>query len=125
MGAGGSQEAPYTLTKKIPAGTYHFVLDAIITSNVDVTFDLLWRHASGDPDTTLAEWGDSFMPTGGGNFDAQPHDYDETCAEIVPAKGDQLVFRYTANAASQADAYIPNGDGSFEHGQIPHFTLPH
>jgi hypothetical protein len=124
VGAGGSQEAPYPLKGKLRAGTYHCVLDAIIVSSVDVTFDLIWRHASGDPDTILAEWGDHYDPRGGGLFDAQPFEYDELCAAVDTQKGDQLVFRYAANAASQLDAYIPNGDGARQHGRIPNITLP-
>ena len=46
MGAGGSQEAEWTLKASVPAGTYHFVLDSIIIRPVDVTFELLVRHTS-------------------------------------------------------------------------------
>ena len=70
MGAGRSQEAPYTLKAGVPAGTYHLVLDAVVIVGVDVTFDLIWRR--GSPDMPLATWTEHFEPRGGGNFDAQP-----------------------------------------------------
>ena len=53
MGPGGSQEAAYTLKAIEPAGTYHFVLDAVIVKPVDVTFDLLWRRVVAGPATVL------------------------------------------------------------------------
>jgi hypothetical protein len=124
VGAGGSQDAPYTLQAKVPAGTYHLEVDAVITLSIDVTFDLIWRHADGSPDTVLAEWSQHFDPRGGGNFDAQPFEYDEDTAAIDTIKGDQLVFRYTGTAGATAEAYIPNGDGHFSNGRIPNITLP-
>jgi len=122
VGAGGSQEAPYTLKAKVPAGTYHLVMDAVITLSIDVQFDLIWRR--GDTDTVLATWNQHFDPNGGGNFDAQPWEYDEDCAAIDTLKGDQLVFRYTGTGGATNEAYIPNGDGPFSHGRIPNITLP-
>ena len=124
MGAGGSQEAPYTLKAKVPAGTYHLEVDAVITASIDVQFDLIWRHGDGSTDTNLAEWNEHFDPNGGGNFDAQPHEYDEDCAAITTVKGDQLVFKYTGTGGATNEAYIPNGDGHFSNGRIPNITLP-
>jgi len=122
VGSGGSQEAAYALKASVPAGTVHFVLDAVITASVDVTFDWIWRSGSGD--TTLAEWTEHYDPLGSGDFDAQALEYDEPCAAIDFTAGDQVVFRYTgANTASQ-EAYIPNGDGALENGRIPNMTLP-
>jgi hypothetical protein len=122
VGAGGSQDAPYTLKAKVPAGNYHLVLDAVITLPVDVTFELIWRR--GADDTVLATWTDHYAPLGGGNYMAQPFEYDETAQAIDTLKGDQLVFRYTASASSAADSYIPNGDGVNSNGRIPNITLP-
>jgi hypothetical protein len=106
---------------KVPAGTWHCILDAIIIADVSVTFDLIWRR--GSDDTVLAEWNDTYQPSAGG-IDAQPFEYDETAQAIDTIKGDQLVFRYTANASSPTECYIPNGDGALEKGRIPNFTLP-
>lgn len=122
MGAGGSQEAPFTLKASVPAGTYHLVLDAVIIQSVDVTFDLIWRRGSND--TTLATWQEHYDPLGGGNFDAQPFEYDEPGQAIDWKSGDQLVFRYTGANATQSEAYIPNGDGALSKGRIPNITLP-
>ena len=121
MGAGGSQDAPFTLRGSVKAGTYHLVLDAIITAPVDVTFDLIWR--SGGNDTVLAEWTDHYdrRPVG---FDAEPYEYDEVCPAIVQHSGDQLVFRYTGSNTTGVEAYIPNGDGPNSNGRIPNITLP-
>lgn len=122
MGAGGSQEASYDLRASVPAGTYHFVLDAVITGSVDVQFDLIWRRASGD--VMLATWGDHYEPLPD-SFDAQPFEYAEAASAVDFATGDQLVFRYTGANATVNEAYIPNGDGEVSNGRIPHFTLPH
>jgi len=122
VGAGqASQEAPYTLQASVPAGTYHFVLDAVIAGSVDITFDLIWR--SGGTDTELATWSAHYDPLPVG-FDAQPFEYDETAEAIDWQKGDQLVFRYTATNATVQEAYIPNGDGPNSNGRIPNITLP-
>lgn len=122
MGTGGSQEAEYDLAAGIPAGTYHFELDAVIIQAVDVQFDLVWRR--GTTDTTLVTFGEHYEPLGGGSFEAQPLEYDETTAIAVDFKsGDKLVFRYTGANASVAQAYIPNGDGSLSKGRIPKITL--
>ena len=122
MGAGGSfQEAAYHLKAKVPAGMYHFVLDAVITAPVDVTFDLIWRR--GTTDTTLAHWMEHYDPVPG-NFDAQPFEYDMPAQAIDYKSGDQLVFRYTGNNSQSQQAYIPNGDGAITNGRIPNITLP-
>jgi hypothetical protein len=110
------------LQASVPAGTYHLVLDAVIVASVDVTFDLVWRH--GGTDTTLATWTDHYDPIGGGVFDAQPFEYDETAPVIDQSNGDQLVFRYTGANTTSSEAYIPNGDGVNSHGRIPNITLP-
>jgi hypothetical protein len=125
VGAGSSQEAPFTLVTSVPAGTYQCILDAIITYDVTVTFDLIWRHGSGSgtSDTNLVEWTESYTPLTSG-IDAQAFEYDEAAPAIDREEGDQLVFKYTANAASPVECYIPNGDGSLEKGRIPNFTLP-
>lgn len=122
MGTGGSQEASFSLVAGIPAGTYHFVLDAVIISSVDVQFDLV--HRRGGTDTTLATWMEHYEAIGGGNFDAQPFEYDKDCAAIPTMTGDQLVFRYTGANTTSQEAYIPNGDGSHANGRIPYIELP-
>jgi hypothetical protein len=122
VGAGGSQEAPFSLIASIPAGAYHLVLDAVIIAPVDVTFDLIWRR--GSTDTTLATWTDHYAPLGGGNFDAQPFEYDEQAPAVDFQHGDKLVFRYTGANTTSSEAYIPNGDGVNSHGRIPNITLP-
>lgn len=122
MGAGGSQEAEYDLKASVPSGSYHFVLDSIIISPVDVTFDWIWRR--GDTDTTLATWTKHFDPLGGAAFDAQAYEVDMDCQAIDFKAGDELVFRYTGANTQSLQAYIPNGDGELSHGRIPNITLP-
>ena len=121
MGAGGSQEAPFTLEASVPAGVYHLVLDSIIIKSVDVTFDLIWRR--GAVDTSLASWQMHFDPLPGA-FDAQAYEVDEPAPAIDWKAGDLLVFRYAGANTSQSEAYIPDGDGSLSHGRIPNLTLP-
>jgi len=101
---------------------YHFVLDAVITAPVDVTFDLVWRRGSSD--TELATWTAHYDPLGGADFDAQPFEYDMPAPAVDYQSGDQLVFRYTGNNSQSQEAYIPNGDGAITHGRIPNITLP-
>lgn len=122
MGAGGSQEAEYSLKASVPSGQYHFVLDSIIISPVDVTFDWIWRR--GTTDTTLATWTKHFDPLAGASFDAQAYEVDMDCPAVDFQPGDQLVFRYTGANTQSLQAYIPNGDGELSHGRIPNITLP-
>ena len=104
------------------AGTYHLVLDAVITAPVDVTFALGYRR--GGIDYPLVQWTAHYDPLGGANFDAQAFEYDEPAPAIDYQSGDQLVFRYTGNNSVSQQAYIPNGDGAITHGRIPNITLP-
>ena len=122
MGTGGSQEAEYALAAGVPAGTYHFVLDAVVIGSVDVQFDLIWRR--GTTDMPLASWTEHYEPIGGGSFDAQPFEYDEAAPAIEFQDGDRLVFRYTGSNGATAQSYIPNGDGALSKGRIPNVTLP-
>lgn len=125
MGSGGAfYEAAYTLTSDIPAGSTHFVLDGTVVEPVDVTFDWIWRHASGSADTILAEWTEHYEPLGSGLFGAQAFRYDEDCAAVEHADGDQIILRYTGNNATGADAYIPNGDQVTPGAEDPNITLP-
>lgn len=123
MGAGGSQEAAYDLKASVPAGSYHCIIDSIIIRAVDVTFELIWRR--GATDTVLATWMQHFEPLPNSSFDAQPYELDVAAPAIDFKPGDQLVWRYSAdNSGSQAEAFIPNGDGTLASGRIPNFTLP-
>lgn len=122
MGAGGSQEAHYDLKASVPAGTYHCIIDSIIIRPVDVTFELIWRR--GDTDMVLASWQEHFEPLPGPSFDAQPYERDVDAPAIDFMPGDQFIFRYSAENTSEAEAYIPNGDGTLANGRIPNFTFP-
>jgi len=103
----------------VGAGTYHFVLDCIVTASVDVTFELMARHDSAN--VVLAKWSKHFDPLSGG-YEAQAYEVDKAAEAIdMPA---QLVFRYTAANTTGAEAWIPNGDGKIAHGRIPNITLP-
>jgi hypothetical protein len=122
VGAGGSQEAAFTLRGSVAAGSYHFVLDAVIIDSVDVTFDLIWRR--GGSDMPLVSWMAHYDPLGAGDFNAQPFEYDMPAPAIEFAHGDQLVFRYTGANTPSLEAYIPNGDGPVTNGRFPSITLP-
>ena len=121
MGPGGSQEATFDLQGSIPAGTWHCILDAVISAPCTVQFDLIWRR--GATDTVLSTWTDDYTPILG-NFDAQAVEYDRDGLEVVFESGDQLVFRYSAVNVPSAEAYYPNGDGPLKNGRIPSFALP-
>jgi hypothetical protein len=122
VGPGGSQEATYSLQAGIPAGTYHFVLDCVVTAQVDVTFDLV--HRRGGDDTTLSTWTAHYNPLGAGRYDAQPFEYDQDAPAVDFKSGDLIVFRYTGSNTTSNEAYIPNGDGALTSGRIPNITLP-
>ncbi len=123
MGSGGPQEAEYTLKASVPAGTYHVICDAVIVRSVDMTFDLLWRHAT--EDTTLATWQQHFEPLPGGVYDAQAYELDVPSTVAIDFhKGDQFIFRMTGMNTTSTQAFIPNGDGAITHGRIPNITLP-
>ena len=124
MGSGGSQEASYPLKASVAAGNTHFILDAVITASVDMTFDWIWRHGDGSADTTLAEWTAHYDPLGSGDFNAQPFEYDETCDAVEFGSGDTLVWRYTGANTDSSQAYIPNGDEQLSMGRDPNITLP-
>ena len=109
--------------RRVPAGTYHFVLDAVIIAPVDVTFDLIWRR--GTTDTPLATWTQHFDPLAGGSFDAQPFEVDMDCA------GDRL-RRPAISSCSATPARTRRrrrrtsrtATASHANGRIPNITLP-
>jgi hypothetical protein len=121
VGAGGSLEATYPLLADLKAGTWHLVGDGIIINAGDVTFEILWRDASGDH--RLATFMHHFepLPTG---YLAQAYE-DDAAGVAAPAKaGDLLVLRFKATATTTGLVYIPNGDGAKAMGRIPNLTLP-
>jgi len=122
VGAGGSQEAEFTLQGDVPAGEWHLVGDGIIVQSVDVRFEIVWRKAAGD--VTVASWDHHFDPLPNSSFDAQPFEVTAQGAALTGATGDQLILRYTGTNSSQPMAYIPNGDGELAHGRIPFIDLP-
>jgi hypothetical protein len=81
-------------------------------------------HRRGADDTTLATWTAHYNPIGGGQYDAQPFEYDQDAPAVDFKSGDQLVFRYSGSNTTSNEAYIPNGDGAITHGRIPNITLP-
>jgi hypothetical protein len=93
----------------------------VITSTVDVQFDLIWRR--GSTDMPLVSWSEHYEFIAG-DFNAQPFEYDEVAPAIDFQPGDKLVFRYTGTNGATTDAYIPNGDGANSLGRDPSFTLP-
>lgn len=121
MGAGSSQEAPYDLKASVKAGTYHFVLDCIVITSVDTTFELM--HRRGGDDTVLVTWSQHFDPLPEG-FDAQTYELEQQAPAIDFTPGDQLVFRYSGTGTTQPQAWIPNGDGKLSGGRIPYIKLP-
>ena len=122
MGLGESQEAAFDLRASVPAGMYHVDCDSIITESVDATFTLIWRR--GATDTTLAQWMQHWEPLPDGTYKAQPYEIDVAAQAIDHRAGDQLVFRYQGASSKLREAFIPNGDGARQGGQIPSIRLP-
>jgi len=122
VGAGRSQEAAYGLKADVPAGTYHFVLDSIILSPVDIRYELI--HRRGIDDTLLVMWEKHWDPMDPNLFEAQAYDVEQVAPAVSFETGDKLVFRYTALTGATNDSYVPNGDGKNSNGRIPHITLP-
>ena len=79
----------FSLVGPVPAGTYHFVLDAIVMAKVDVDFELVWRR--GEQDTTLAMWSKHFDPLPNGSYDAQAYEVDQMAPKVDFDGGDQLM----------------------------------
>jgi len=123
VGAGGSQDAEFTLLADLPAGTWHLVADGIVLQSVDVRFELIRRPAGGGADVPIASWDHHFDPLPSG-FDAQPFEVSAEGEAQVGATGDQLILRFTGTNSTQTMAYIPNGDGELAHGRIPYIDLP-
>lgn len=97
------------------------MLDCIVVSSVDVTFELMVRN--GGNTLVLAMWAQHFNPLSTG-YDAQAYEVDKKAPAIDFAAGDELVFRYTASSTSKVESWIPNGDGKLAHGRVPSITLP-
>lgn len=104
----------------MPAGSWQLVADGIITHEVTVKFDLLFRHKS--QDTVIGTWQQTLVPRPVG-FDAQPIELTIDAPAFNVSAGDQLVFRY-AGEMGLAMSYIPNGEGDRAKGRIPFVTLP-
>jgi hypothetical protein len=109
------------LTGPIKAGTWHLVGDGIVLNPADVTFEVLWRDATGEH--PIANWQH--------HFDPQPTGYNATAFEgdapglAADAKpNDQLVLRFKATGTGTGILYIPNGDGTKAQGRIPTIVLP-
>ncbi len=108
----------------MPAGTYHLVLDCIIIQPVDTTFELIWRRGGSDT-AIITPFTEHYDPLGGGQYAAQPFEYDQQGIAIDYQAGDQFVFRYTANGSSDMNVYEPNGDGPGSNdARDPNITLP-
>jgi hypothetical protein len=120
---GTQQDAAFALRASVPAGTYHVICDAEVTSSVDVNFALIWRRPG--LDTTLAGWSKHWEP-GASVHEAQPYEVDMVAPAIDFRPGDQLVFRYAGAGTTgpSSEPFVPNGDGSNAHGRIPSVTLP-
>ena len=108
----------------MPAGNYHLILDCFIGGNVTMTYELLWRR-SGVPDTTVLSFGSAYTKPTNENIVVNS-EFDEQGTAIDYQPGDQLVLRYTADAASSPSAYTPDGDGPGpgSNGRFPNITLP-
>lgn len=122
MGTGSPQEAEFSLLADLPAGTWGFVGDGIITKSVDVTFEIFVRPTAG-AEIAIATFMHHFDPLPAG-FDAQPFDASMAVPAITIEPGDQLIFRYGAANTDVPMAYIPNGDGFRAGGRIPFIDLP-
>ena len=105
----------------MPAGTYHFVLDCIVTASVDVDFDFMWRR--GTENVVLASWSKHFDP-GAVAHEAQAYEISEKAPAVEFEPGDQLVFQSSARNTSTTFAWILNGDGALANGRIPNISLP-
>lgn len=86
-----------------------------------MTFELFLRR--GDDDRGLARWAKHFDPATS-IANAQAYDVEKEAPAIEWSAGDQLVLRYTAEGSTEAEAWIPNGDGTLSHGRIPSIALP-
>jgi hypothetical protein len=127
VGAGGSLEAAFHLLGPIKAGNWHLVGDGVTFDPCVVTFAVLWRTSDGK-DHPIVSFMHSFAASGppmNGYAPAIAYEADATGAAVPAQAGDELVLRFTATGnASDANLYIPNGDGNKAQGRIPSLTLP-
>ncbi len=94
----------------------------MILQAVDVTFEVFVRR--GGSELPVVRWEQHFDPMPSGNFDAVPYEVTARGTGVPFRSGDQLIFRYTGQSATSANAYVPNGDGVRQNGRIPNLTLP-
>lgn len=107
----------------MPAGTWTFVGDGVITGSVDVEFEILWRR-DGRDDVTVVSWMQHFDPKPNSDFTATAYEVDGEGDAIDFQGGDQLVLRYTGTGTTVPMAYVPNGEGPDTEGRHPYIDLP-
>jgi hypothetical protein len=111
------------MTGPIKSGTWHLVGDGIPLASCDVTYELLWREASGT-NHSLATWTHHFDPQPTG-YTAVQFEADGQGLRADASANDLLVLRMSAQGdPSVAMVWIPNGDGAKAMGRIPSLTLP-
>ena len=77
----------------------------MIIKPVDVTFDLIWRrgidrHVARDVD-------EHFDPLAGGDYDAQPFEFDETAPRSTSGRRPARVPLRRGSNTTTAESYIP------------------
>ena len=107
----------------MPAGTWTFVGDGVITASVDVDFEILWRRDGAD-DVVVASWFQHFDPKPDSDFTATAYEVTDDGPAITFEPGDQLVLRYTGTNSTFGMAYVPNGEGIDTEGRHPYIDLP-
>ena len=125
LGPGGSLEAAYLLAGPIKAGNWHLVGDGVVFQSTDITFDVIWRQASGT-DHVLVSFTHHFDPQPSG-FNAVLYEADGLGVAADAKGNDQLVLRMSAPPGGYPDGtmlWIPNGDAETTMGRDPSLTLP-
>lgn len=136
MRAGGSPsslEAAYVLRDKIPAGPWGIVGDGMVLGNgvnkVRVRFEVRTRRASATDDSAdqvLVGVENIFVRDAANPLNAILFEASADGIASDAGAGDKLVLRMSAlvNDSDAGGFYIPNADGPYHQGRIPHLQLP-
>lgn len=130
LGVGGSREAVYKgLPRPLPAGFFILHGDAMVvgvpgSKDCTARWDIVWRPANGGGEKILASFRHTYVVNQNDPFNAIAYvdSMQVPATPILP--DDELVLRWTNEAADQNAFFEPNGDGPFRLGDIPHIELP-
>lgn len=129
VGVGGSRQASYTgLPRPLPAGFFILHGDAMVVGapgakDCTARWDIVWLPKGG-VEKVLASFRHTYVVDQNNPFDAIKYvDSIQVPATAIRPE-DELILRWTNEAADQNAFFEPDGDGAFRNGVLPHIDLP-